>query len=242
MKHAPDDEQSKPVAGVTFFSGEVILVFAVFFVLLSVLIVLIRLIFFNREEELDNQVFGYLLPYVSGRNTQIMQCFTVLGSHRFLVPAWLLAFAWCWFRIKNKWVFTRVVIIAVSNMLLMFGLKYFFNRSRPMIPLLKEVPGLSFPSGHAYMGLVFFGQIIYLVYYGVRNRWLKWMTIVLLVFIIFMIGLSRVYLRLHYSSDVVAGYCFGLLSLMLMFWLLKKAERYQVYRRKVKQHGWKPNG
>jgi undecaprenyl-diphosphatase len=122
-------------------------------------------------------------------------------------------------------VFTRVAIIAVGNMLLMFGLKYFFNRQRPLIPLLKEVPGLSFPSGHAYMGLVFFGQIIYLVYTGVKHPWIKWITITLLVFIIFMIGLSRVYLRLHYSSDVIAGYCFGLLSLLIIFWLLRQVER-----------------
>jgi membrane-associated phospholipid phosphatase len=129
------------------------------------------------------------------------------------------------FRYKTKWYFIKAVTIAVSNLLLMFGLKIFFNRPRPLIPLLKELSGLSFPSGHAFMSLTFFGLIIYFVYRGVTNKWIKWSVIIFLIGIIFLVGLSRVYLRVHYASDVIAGFCFGILSLVLLFMMLNTVQK-----------------
>jgi len=108
----------------------------------------------------------------------------------------------------------------------MFGLKFFFNRPRPLIPLLKEVPGLSFPSGHAFMSLTFFGLIIYFIHRKVANKWLKWTAIVFLMLMIFLVGLSRVYLRVHYASDVIAGFCFGIISFIILLSLLRQIEKF----------------
>ena len=124
--------------------------------------------------------------------------------------------------------------IGVSNLLLMFGLKFLFNRPRPLIPLLKEVPGLSFPSGHAFMSLTFFGLLIYIIYRGIADKWLKWICITILTLVIFMIGLSRVYLRVHYASDVIAGYCFGIVSLILLLWMLRQIEKFNA--KKIPYH------
>ena len=119
-----------------------------------------------------------------------------------------------------------MLIIAVSNFCLMVGLKFFFNRPRPMIPLLKEIPGLSFPSGHAFMAMILYGLLISIIYRDMSNVWKKWMLIFILLGFIFLVGLSRVYLRVHYLSDVLAGYCFGLLSLIILLRLLKLIEQY----------------
>ena len=107
----------------------------------------------------------------------------------------------------------------------MFCLKLMFHRTRPMVPLLKQVPGLSFPSGHAFMSFVFYGLVIYVVYKEVKTTWLKYLLIVLLLIMIFAIGLSRVYLRVHYASDVMAGFSFGMVSLVIILWFLNAVEK-----------------
>ncbi len=155
-----------------------------------------------------------------------MQGVSFLGSQLFLVPAWLWLLVIFYFVEKNKWYLIKVITISLSTLLMMLGLKHFFNRPRPLIPLLKQVPGLSFPSGHAFMSFVFYGMLIYIIYLEVKNIWLKSFILLILGIVIFSIGLSRVYLRVHYASDVVAGFCFGLMSLIILLWLLRRIEKY----------------
>lgn len=213
---------------IALLSIELVIVFIIFFISIAFLIVVIRRIFFENKYLFDQEAFDFLLPYVSDTHTSVIQFFTIFGSHNFLVPAYLLLFIYFYFIRKNKWYFIKFASIAISNLLLMFGLKYLFNRPRPLIPLLKEVPGLSFPSGHAFMSLTFFGLLIYVVYRDVKNKWLKWSLVVSLMLMIFFVGLTRVYLRVHYVSDVLAGYSFGFLSLVIMLSLLHQIEKYNL--------------
>jgi membrane-associated phospholipid phosphatase len=219
---------SKLWEAIALLGIELIIVFIAFFISLAFLIFIIRRIFFHNSYLFDQEAFDFLQSYVSDANTSIIQFFTVFGSHNFLVPAYLLLFIYFYFIRKNKWYFIKFASIAISNLLLMFGLKYLFNRPRPLIPLLKEVPGLSFPSGHAFMSLTFFGLLIYVVYHDVKNKWMKWGLIVLLLLMIFMVGFTRVYLRVHYVSDVLAGFSFGFLSLVIMLGLLHQIEKYNL--------------
>lgn len=215
---------------IALVSLELLLVFIAFVISLSVLIMIIREIFYNKDFTVDESAFQYLSQHVNDTNTSIMQGASFLGSQLFLVPAWLLLIIIFYFIEKNKWYVIKVITISLSTLLLMLGLKYFFNRPRPLIPLLKQVPGLSFPSGHAFMSFVFYGMLMYIIYLEVKNKWLKGSLIVILTIITFSIGLSRVYLRVHYASDVIAGFCFGLLSLIILLWLLHRIE---VYNKKV---------
>jgi undecaprenyl-diphosphatase len=219
---------------VALLSAELLLLLISFFISLSVLVMLIRQIFFHKEYSMDEKVFGYLSHYVTNTNTVIMQFISFFGSHLFLIPAWLLVLTFYFFIRKNKWYFIKMIIVAVGNLLLMFGLKFFFNRPRPLIPLLKDVPGLSFPSGHAFMSFTFYGLLIYIIYRDVKNRWLKWTAIMILLIIIFLVGFSRVYLRVHYASDVIAGFCFGLISLILLLLMLRQIEKFNA--KKIPQH------
>jgi len=211
---------------IALVSLELLIVFIAFSIALSGIILIIREIFYRKEDKIDQMVFEFLRPYVSDMNTNIVQFFTFFGSQKFLVPAWLVFLIYYFFIRKNKWYFIKMLTISISTLLLMLGLKYFFNRPRPLIPLLKQVPGLSFPSGHAFMSFVFYGMLIYIVYHEVKNLWLKWAGIVLLLCMTFMIGFTRIYLRVHYTSDVVAGFCFGTLSLVILLWMLHQIEKF----------------
>ena len=108
----------------------------------------------------------------------------------------------------------------------MIGLKRFFNRPRPDIPVLREVSGLSFPSGHSMMSFTFYGLLIYIVWHEVQNKTLKWILISLLSLTILTIGATRVYLRVHYASDVLAGFSLGLIWLVISLFVIRRVERY----------------
>jgi membrane-associated phospholipid phosphatase len=218
--------EKKLSGAITLVSVELFFVLLVFSASITLLIILINEIFYEKEDSFDTRVFTYLSSFVSNVNTGIMQFFTFLGSHLFLIPAWLVLLAYYFFIRKDKWYFTKLFIIAVSNLVLMFGLKFLFHRPRPLIPLLNAASGLSFPSGHAFMSFTFFSMLIYMAYREIKDQWLKWIIIIFLGIVVLLIGLSRIYLRVHYASDVLAGYCFGMLSVLILFGLFRLIEKY----------------
>jgi undecaprenyl-diphosphatase len=115
----------------------------------------------------------------------------------------------------------------------MFTLKRLFHRKRPLIPLLEPASGLSFPSGHAMMSVTFYGLLIYIVSHTIKDQPLKRTLVFSLIVLIAAIGFSRIYLRVHYASDVMAGYIIGLLWLLVALDVLYRLEEYN--KQKTKQ-------
>jgi membrane-associated phospholipid phosphatase len=213
-------------AALALLSAEMIIVVCLFVVALAAFVYITRRIFVLNKTKLDDRVFAFLQEHVSERNNDIMQFFTFLGKHQFLIPANLALISYFLFIKKHKWYSIKIPAIALSSLGLMFLLKHLFNRARPGIPLLDAAKGLSFPSGHALMSVTFYGLIIYIVFKTFRHQGTKWTLIGLLILLIMIIGFSRIYLRVHYASDVIAGYCIGFLWLVFAVWLLNKMEKY----------------
>jgi membrane-associated phospholipid phosphatase len=214
----------KTLAALALLSVEMIIVVSLFVVALSTFLFVARRVFVLRSTEFDFSVFKFLEGYVSDRNSAVMNSFTFLGKHDFLIPANLVLIAFFLLR-KHKWYSIKVPAIALSSLGLMFVLKNLFNRPRPDIPLLYEAQGLSFPSGHALMSVTFYGLLIYIVFKMVENKRLKWSLIVFLILLIILIGFSRIYLRVHYTTDVIAGYSIGFLWLVFAISVLNRMER-----------------
>jgi membrane-associated phospholipid phosphatase len=213
-------------AGLALLSVEMTIVLCLFVAALVAFLYITRRIFILNKTQFDDRIFAFLKNHVSERNNDIMLFFTFLGKHEFLIPANLLLISYFLFIRKHKWYSIKVPAIALSSLGLMFALKHTFNRARPSIPLLEQAKGLSFPSGHALMSVTFYGLIVYIVFKTVKNKELKWTLISLLILLILIIGFSRIYLRVHYPSDVLAGYCIGFLWLVFTVWLLNKMEKY----------------
>jgi len=207
-------------------SIEMIIVLVLFLGALLLFVNMIRRVFVLQNNRFDDKVFTYLQTHVSDENNQVMLFFTFLGKHEFLIPANLVLIAYFLFVKKHRWYSIKVPAIALSSLALMFGLKHLFDRNRPLIPLLKEAGGFSFPSGHALMSVTFYGLLIYIVFKGFKNKPLKWTLIALLLLLILVIGFSRIYLRVHYASDVIAGFCVGLLWLVICVWVLNRLEQF----------------
>jgi membrane-associated phospholipid phosphatase len=207
-------------------SLEMTVVVTLFVCALVVFVFVTRRVFVLKRTNFDERVFAFLQDHVTQKNNELIKAFTFLGSHEFLIPANLFLIAWFLFIKKHKWYSIKIPAIALSSLGLMFILKQLFNRPRPGIPLLYEAKGLSFPSGHALMSVTFYGLLVYIVFKTIENKGWKWTLISLLILLILIIGFTRVYLRVHYTTDVIAGYCIGFLWLVFAVWLLNRMERY----------------
>lgn len=213
-------------AELALLSVEMIIVTILFFLALVIFVYMVRRVFILGNNQFDQTVYDFLKHYVNETNNRIMLFFTFLGKQQFLIPANILLVLYFLFVRKHKWYSLRVAAISLSSVALMFLLKTFFDRPRPAIPLLASAKGLSFPSGHALMAVTFYGLLTYICWYLIKKPALKWILICIFVVLIFMIGLSRIYLHVHYTSDVVAGYCMGMIWLYISLKFLRKLEQY----------------
>lgn len=99
----------------------------------------------------------------------------------------------------------NLIIVGVLN----FLLKIIVRRPRPEEINIIIESGFSFPSGHAMMSIALFGMLIYFAYKFIKNKGVKIFLIVLFSILTFLIGTSRIYLGVHYFSDVLAGFLIG---------------------------------
>lgn len=217
---------NKVVATIALLSLELFVVLVAFFCSLGIFIFVARMIFLEKRDGFDTAVSNFMAMNVTETNTSIMQFFSFIGTHYFLIPANLALVCYFAFIKKHRWYSIKIPVVAISGVVLMFLLKFIFNRQRPLTPLLDHAQGLSFPSGHALMSFTFYGLLIYLVWNNVDNKMLRFLLITGLLLVILFIGISRVYLVVHFASDVIAGFCLGLMWLVLCIFLLDKMEQY----------------
>ena len=205
--------------------AEVLLTLASFSAIIVLIVFSIRKPI-RKHKPIDMLIFDKIKPGVNAINNKMMLFITFLGKHQFLIPANLILIFYFLLVKKQNWFSIRVITIAISSLVLMLLLKQLFQRKRPLSPLLKAARGLSFPSGHAIMAVTFYGLLIYILQHSITIDWLKWLITVLVILLIILIGFSRVYLRVHYASDVAAGFIIGLLWLLLSLAVLKWLEGY----------------
>jgi len=173
---------------------------------------------------IDWAVFDKVSRMESKGLTRFMLFITFLGKHQFLIPANLVVLFYFLLVHHHSWFSIRVLAISLSSLLLMLVLKKLFRRKRPITPLHKAVSGLSFPSGHAIMSVSFFGLLIYIVNNTISSGALQTTVTIFLVVLIFLIGFSRIYLRVHYASDVLSGFIIGLSWLLISLYIIQHLE------------------
>lgn len=213
-------------ASIALLSLELLIVLALFVASVLVFAFLVNRIFRLQKDAFDFQVFEYLSKYISDLNTDIMVFITFFGAHNFLVPANIILISYFLFIKKHRWYSIKVPVVAIGSVAMMFLLKLFFSRPRPLTPLLEDVRGFSFPSGHAMSSMTFYGLLVYLVWKNVVNKWLRLLLVSALCLFILTIGFTRVYLRVHYTSDVLAGLSVGLIWLVLSIYIMGRIEKY----------------
>ena len=209
-------------------SLSVLLMIGVFILCLWGLFIVADMIFEDKNFSFDENVFTMIKPWESPLHTSIMLVITFIGSQNFLLPANLLLIAYYLYFRKNKSRAYKIATISITSVVVMFSMKFFLQRERPLVPLIAKVHGYSFPSGHTFTSVTFYGIIAYLIFRNVKSTILKWTLIVACIVLVLLVGYSRVYLRLHYASDVIAAFCLGLIWLLLAKWFLVQTDEKHV--------------
>jgi membrane-associated phospholipid phosphatase len=215
-------EERKVADKVVIFSKELIILLAAFAVSLFTFILIAYRVFYLDKTGADEKAFAFAHAIVNDSTTQLMEIVTFFGSHYFLIPGNLLLAVYFLLTKKSRYSI-KVSAIALSSVLIMLGLKLLFNRHRPLIPLLEPARGLSFPSGHAFMSVCFYGLLMIIIWREERpHPVLKWVLLLLVITLLLFIGFSRIYLRVHYFTDVLAGFCIGSFWLLLSSFLIDR--------------------
>ncbi len=113
-------------------------------------------------------------------------------------------------------------ISTISSVVVNTIIKNIVRRPRPSHLRLITQGGYSFPSGHSMISVCVYGLLIYLVIKNIKNIKLKVTLIIILLLLIFSIGLSRIYVGVHYPSDVLAGYLLAASILIVIISLYNK--------------------
>lgn len=213
------------MASAALFTVELIFVWLLFLVCIIGFLYLGAEVVEGETVGLDEAAFNFAAsfgnPYMDG----FIKFITFFASRQFLTPTGLVLIAYFLFVRKHRWNSLKVPVVALGSITLNLVLKYFFDRQRPMAPLV-EASGLSFPSGHSMVAASFYGLLIYLVWHNVKNVRLRNLLVGLLTVFVVLIGFSRIYLRVHYASDVLAGFAAGFLWVIVGITTLRRLERF----------------
>ena len=166
------------------------------------------------QEIMNGDIVGYDIVsklFKFNVSTPIAKFMTNFGGAIFVISLTTILF----FVIKDKKIgisiITNLGIVTILNQII----KFIMQRPRPTEFRIIEETGYSFPSGHSMISMAFYGYIIYLIYKYVKNKYIKWISIVLLSILICSIGISRIYLGVHYTSDVLGGFLISVSYLVI---------------------------
>ena len=115
-------------------------------------------------------------------------------------------------------------MVGLTSTGLLFLMKDIFRRQRPLDPLIQNVTGYSFPSGHSFSSFTFSGLLIYMIWQSKINTASKWLLSILFFLLATCVATSRVYLHVHYASDVLGGFCLSMMWLLISLLLLHKLD------------------
>lgn len=173
------------------------------------------------QEIMNGDIVGYDIVsklFKFNVSTPIAKFITNFGGAIFVISLTTILF----FVIKDKKIGISIIanlgIVTILNQII----KFIMQRPRPTEFRIIEETGYSFPSGHSMVSLAFYGYLVYLIYKYINNKHLKRTLIIILSVLICVIGVSRIYLGVHYTSDVLGGFLISFAYLIIYIELVNK--------------------
>jgi membrane-associated phospholipid phosphatase len=189
----------------------------------------------NRLTAFDDKVTDLVLSYRRDWLTTFLIFITRVGTSigYFIIIACLTIY---FFLRSRNWKFIlQTMAVLILATLSNIALKQVINRARPTIEHLVTVYSLSYPSGHAMSAMGFYGFLIFLTFRYKMNTWVRGFLFFVLSFMIIAIGMSRVYLGVHFPSDVLAGFIGGLIWVTLCAIIFDVADLYRKRQQRMKE-------
>lgn len=179
-------------------------------VLSLLFIILTILVCTNTIEPLDNAASSFIISIRSPELTNTMNIITnISGSYALIVFTTLFIIL-----IKKKKYPLAITINLIAVFITSQLAKAIVERDRPL-DMLVSAPGYSYPSGHSMVGLAYFSFLSYLVIKYIPNKIVKIILPIVFTITILLVGFSRIYLGVHYLSDVLAGFLLGAIYLII---------------------------
>ncbi len=179
---------------------------------LLILFILILLgVITNNLSSFDNIIYKFFISFRCSFLDKYFKFITSFGNTNMIII--VLGLFVLIFRDKKALVLT---ISTFSSVSINSIIKHIIRRKRPSVIHLVKQGGFSFPSGHTMIAVCLYGYLLYLVNKKIKNKILKRILSIILVIFILSIGISRIYVGVHFASDVLAGYLLGLVVLILV--------------------------
>lgn len=192
-------------------------------IIISILIFIAILILylFNKVNFYDDLIYNNVIFFKNDYVTTIMKIFTFFASVKFILILSIVIFL-INLKLKNK---SLMVLngLTLINVLVNLIVKNIVRRNRPIDINLIVESSYSFPSGHTMIAITIYGFLIYLVNKSNLAKSKKVVLTVLLDFLIFMIMISRIYLGVHFASDVTAGLFLGIALLLVAIEFMERS-------------------
>ena len=172
----------------------------------------------GKLSQLDENIQSKIMEMRNDNLTNVMIIITNICSiYTFSAISLLLLFT-----IKNKKIPIAIIINLICITLISQLFKFIIRRDRPVgISLISE-SGFSYPSGHSMVSMAYYGLIAYLIYKNLKSKTLKIILIIFIFIGIFLIGFSRIYLGVHYFTDIMGGFLASIAYLMIFIHFYKK--------------------
>lgn len=173
----------------------------------------------NKNIIIDDIVYNYISNNIINENrTKVVKVITNITSPLGVILSAVILII----IIKNKKIKISLAIDLLGVTIINNLLKVIIARPRPNINRLVTETGYSFPSGHSITSMVFYGYLIYLIYKYIDNKKIKIPLIIILSLLIVIIGFTRIYLGVHYTSDVIGGFLLGVAYLIIFIGVSNK--------------------
>ncbi|SFB14500.1 undecaprenyl-diphosphatase [Cohnella sp. OV330] len=181
------------------------------------------LVGFHRLNVFDRSIIRFVQGFESPALSHVMKFFTAIGVGFPVTAIAVVIVLFLFFVLKHRRELILFVFVLGGSQLLNVVLKLAFHRERPDIHRIIQVAGYSFPSGHSMGAFSLYGVSAYLLWKHIPARWGRAILIAAGAALVSAIGVSRIYLGVHYPSDVIGGY------LASGFWLASSIRVYRKY-------------
>lgn len=183
-----------------------------FFIGVLLFLVITEHLLAQELDTFDQMVYDFVIRIKNPIVTSFFKGITYFGNVFWLIAIVFLLFLFFREKPYSIWMLTSLIIITLLNV----GLKSLFMRPRPEGIRLIEEFGYSFPSGHSMISMACYGLLAYLAFKKMKKPMFRFISCTCLILLIFLIGISRIYLGVHYASDVLAGFAFSI-SYLIVF-------------------------
>lgn len=181
--------------------------------------IITALVITNNTVFFDDSIYNFIISFRSDNMTKVMKGITFFAQTKTIVILALLSLLFLLKKYKGTvYLAITLIISTLANSLV----KHIIRRERPLHEHLVVENTYSFPSGHAMAAMTFYGFIIFLILKSNLNKTIKIIISILFSLLILLIGISRIYLGVHYPSDIVGGYVIsGLILTVSIYFVIK---------------------